>query len=176
MDTTVPFSAENLDRMIDNAVDKIFDTMLPGSIVSFQEAHTIEPGSSGNEEDDGLADSVVVSMVGFIGNLNGVLYLYMRDHLARDVTCQFLGLEPDELDEEPDETVNDALGEMANMIAGTFKNGLCDEGYNCRLTIPSILRGKQFSVETTSEVMRRIFTFKAMGDTLTCDLLMKPAE
>lgn len=159
--------------MIDNAVDKFFDTMLPGSIVSFQDAHNITPGE---KETQSMGDSVVVSMVGFIGSLNGVLYLYMREQLARDVTCQFLGLEPDELEEEPDETVNDALGEMANMIAGTFKNGLCDEGYNCRLTIPSILRGRQFSVETTSDVLRRIFNFKALGDQLTCDLLMKPAE
>ena len=147
-------------------------------MITLQESWMVKPsnGEGEGKEAPVTADSAVVSMVGFIGNLNGVLYLYMKESLAKDVTCNFLGLEPDELDEEPDSTVNDALGEMANMIAGTFKNGLCDSGYNCRLTIPSLLRGSQFSVDTSSDVMRRVLTFKTMGDELTCDLLMKPAE
>ena len=178
MDTLIPFSPEALDTMVQGAVDKFFETMLPGCMLSYQESWMVKPTNGEGEGRDApvTSDAVVVSMVGFIGSLNGVLYLYMSDSLARDVTCNFLGMEPDELDEEPDSTVNDALGEMANMIAGTFKNGLCDSGFNCRLTIPSILRGSQFSVETTSEVLRRVSTFKAMGEELTCDLLMKPAD
>lgn len=178
MNTLIPFSAEALDTMVQSAVDKFFETMLPGCMINFEESWMVKPTNSEGEGKEApvTTDQVVVSMVGFIGSLNGVLYLYMTDSLARDVTCNFLGLEPDELDEEPDSTVNDALGEMANMIAGTFKNGLCDMGFNCRLTIPSILRGSQFSVETNKEVMRRVFTFKTMGDVLTCDLLMKPAD
>jgi chemotaxis protein CheX len=180
VDSLIPFSAETLDKMVVSAVDKFFDTMLSAP-VSFEEAVEFS-ASEGNNPDPAkspiapASGPLVVGMVGFIGSLNGVIYLYLSDSFAREVTCNFLGMEPDELETEDHETVNDALGEMANMIAGTFKNVLCDEGFNCRLTIPSILRGSKFSIETTSSVMRRVFRFQTMGQPLVADLLMKPGE
>ena len=118
-------------------------------------------------------EPLVVSAVGFIGTINGVLYLHMEDNLARKLTCRMLDMDETDLDKEDYETVNDVLGELANIIAGTFKNQLCDMGYNCRMTIPSIVRGNQFTIETPSDVMRRIFQFTVNGATFMGNLVMK---
>ncbi len=177
METLIPFSNETLDKMIVEAVEKFFDTML-SEHTELIDAFAFPPAEGDPKRNSPLpsTEPMVVGMVGFIGSINGVIYLYLTDSMSKDVTCQFLGMEPDELVDGDHETVNDALGEMANMVAGTFKNILCDEGYNCRLTIPSILRGSKFSIETTSSVMRRIFRFKAMQREFVADLLMKPGE
>jgi chemotaxis protein CheX len=84
-----------------------------------------------------------------------------------------LGLKDSELDGDGAEVVNDAIGELTNMIVGVFKNGLCDSGYSCRLTVPSILRGSNFCIEPISSASRRIFYFDCTGYRLVADILMK---
>jgi chemotaxis protein CheX len=92
------------------------------------------------------------------------------------VTSQLLGMTDAELDEAGDEPVNDAVGELTNMTVGSFKNGLCDAGYPCMLTIPSILRGSNFCVEPISSAQRHIFRFDCAGHRVVTDILMKTGE
>jgi len=119
---------------------------------------------------------LVVGTVGFIGEANGLIYLYFDQAFARVCTCQLLGMTEADLDEAGDEVINDAIGEMTNMTVGSFKNGLCDAGYPCKLTIPSILRGSNFSIEPISSAQRHIFRFESGGHRLVTDILMKVGE
>jgi chemotaxis protein CheX len=115
----------------------------------------------------------VVGAVGFIGEVNGLIYLHLEDGFARAVTCRLLGLEPAEVEAEGDEVVNDAVGELTNMTVGGFKNALCDMGLPCKLTIPSILRGSNFTIEPVANALRHIYQFEVDGHRMTADLLMK---
>ena len=74
------------------------------------------------------------------------------------------------------EVMNDAIGELTNMTVGSFKNGLCDAGYPCKLTIPSILHGSNFTIEPISSVTRHIYNFDCGGHRIIADVLMKQDE
>lgn len=118
----------------------------------------------------------VVGTVGFIGDSNGLIYLYLDLAFARLCTCHLLGMTEEEIDEAGDEVINDAIGELTNMTVGSFKNGLCDAGYPCKLTIPSILRGSNFTIEPISSVSRFIYYFDCGGHKVIADLLLKQEE
>jgi chemotaxis protein CheX len=87
-----------------------------------------------------------------------------------------LGMTEAELDAAGDEVINDAIGELTNMTVGTFKNGLCDVGYPCKLTIPSILRGTNFSIEPISSAIRYVYYFEYEKHRLVADILLKNDE
>ncbi len=118
----------------------------------------------------------VVGTVGFIGEVNGLIYIYLDLEFARLATCHLLGMTGAELDAAGDEVINDAIGELTNMSVGGFKNSLCDAGHPCRLTIPSILRGSNFSIEPISSVARHVYHFDCAGHRVITDILMKIGE
>lgn len=82
-----------------------------------------------------------------------------------------LGLSPDEID--GDEMVNDTMGELANMIVGQVKSRLCDRGYECVLTVPSVVRGQNFSIESTTGTERRVIGFNCGAEKLKVEVLIK---
>jgi chemotaxis protein CheX len=155
---------------ITRAVNDVFSTMLT------QPANHVpkDYGQQGNSLC--LDEPHVVGTVGFIGSINGLIYLYMNVAFAEECAARMLGMEPSEIAEAGDEAVNDAIGELTNMTVGTFKNQLSDRGFPCKLTIPSILRGSRFSIEPISSATRRIYHFEIAGNTLIADLLMQPAS
>ena len=118
----------------------------------------------------------VVGTVGFLGEINGLIYLYFEDSFAKDCTGHLLGMSAAEVTEAGDEVINDAIGEITNMTVGSFKNGLSDQGYPCKLTIPSILRGSNFSIEPISDSMRFIYSFDTEGQRLVADIILKVGE
>lgn len=122
----------------------------------------------------GLDTPHVVSTVGFIGSINGLIYLYMEVKFANQCAANMLGMNESEIVEAGEEAVNDAIGELTNMTVGTFKNQLSDKGFPCKLTIPSILRGNHFQIESISTATRRTYRFKVGDQTLIADLLMQP--
>jgi chemotaxis protein CheX len=166
-------SEDMIRGSITRAVQDVFKTMLHHEVV-------FAGASSSLNADEGAPPLVVtesipqvVGTVGFIGEANGLIYLYISDEFAKRLTGEMLGMTPDEVTEGGDEVVNDAIGEITNMTVGGFKNALCDTGFPCKLTIPSILRGSNFSVEPISSATRYIFHFNCAGHRLVTDILMK---
>ncbi|HWA87260.1 MAG TPA: chemotaxis protein CheX [Opitutus sp.] len=157
---------ENISR----AVGDVFKTMLGRTCTLM--AETKSPFSGASLQ----AGQCVVGTVGFIGELNGLIYLYFDTGFARLCAAQLLGMAEAEVDAAGDEVVNDAIGEITNMTVGSFKNSLCDAGYPCRLTIPSILRGTNFSVEPISSTTSYVFKFECTGHRLIADILIKAGE
>jgi chemotaxis protein CheX len=91
------------------------------------------------------------------------------------MTGSLLGLEPDEVQAE--EIVNDAMGELANMVVGHLKSRLSDRGMPCVLTIPSIVRGSQFTIKAISTTERQVSTFRCGPDhQLVVEILIRPTE
>jgi chemotaxis protein CheX len=166
-------SEDMIRSSITRAVQDVFKTMLHHEVVFAGVSSTLNP-------EDGAPPLViteslpqVVGTVGFIGDVNGLIYLYISDEFAQRLTSEILGMTPAEVAEGGDEVVNDAIGEITNMTVGGFKNALCDVGYPCKLTIPSILRGSNFSVEPISSATRHILHFNCAGHRLVTDILMK---
>ncbi|TVR51781.1 MAG: chemotaxis protein CheX [Puniceicoccaceae bacterium] len=178
MQVAIPIPDSEISGMVAHSLEKVFSTMLHREVTLVSQV---------SQDADGQADApihlpldpnsaLVVGTVGFLGSVDGVIYIYMNEPLALTLTCTILGLEPADLDGEMHETVNDAVGELTNMITGTFKNMLCDQGFNCKLTIPSILRGSRLTIEPIAAAIRRLFQFETQGQALIVDLLLKPGD
>lgn len=161
---------------ISRAVQDVFKTMLGRTAVLASTADSVVNGSAQWDHPVQITGQQVVGTVGFIGDISGLIYVYLEADFANEVAGQMLGMSPAELEEAGDEVVNDAVGELTNMTVGTFKNQLADKGFPCRLTIPSILRGANFSIEPISSATRRIYRFKIGDHQLVADLLMKTGE
>ena len=97
-------------------------------------------------------EGCVTAMVAMAGTYNGVVSLHAPQKLALDFASGMLGMDMTELDSD----VHDALGEIANMIAGSFKHYLSKGGTDVRLSTPSVIAGKDYSVSAGNP-----------GDTLT---------
>lgn len=150
------------------AVQEVFTTMLSQS-----------PTHSPMSEDETKKCLVfgmphVVSTVGFIGAINGLIYLYMNEKLAAQLAANMLGMTDSEITEAGEEAINDAIGEITNMTVGTFKNRLSDKGFPCKLTIPSIMRGSNIQVDSISSSTRRTYRFIVGAHVLIADLFMQP--
>ncbi len=177
MQQTFPISDQELEALAVNSVSSVFNTMLES------EAHlreTIKIDEEALEKGVNLpintSQILLAGTVGFIGGLTGIIYIFMDLPLAMKTTCKLLGLEADEVEEEGHETVNDAIGELTNMIVGTFKNDLSNKGYECRMTIPSILRGSNYTIEPAEAALRRIFKFDCEGSSFVLDILIKEED
>jgi len=57
-----------------------------------------------------------------------------------------LRLAPEDLD--PENGLNDVLGELANIIVGNFKSNLCDAGLPCKLSPPQITVTSDFKLRS----------------------------
>ncbi len=168
---TEPLIREYITR----AVSDVFKTML-GRVPTFVGSTPQPTDSAAPITPNNNRQLYVVGTVGFIGEVNGLIYLYLEEPFARLCTCQLLGMSEPELEAAGDEVINDAIGEMTNMTVGGFKNGLCDAGYPCKLTIPSILRGSNFSIEPISSATRHTYNFDSGGHKVVADILLKAGD
>jgi chemotaxis protein CheX len=174
---TIDQISETLFReTISRAVQDVFKTMLGKNAVLEATADSVVTESTAWEHPVQITGQQVVGTVGFIGDISGLIYLYLDASFANEIASHMLGMSEAELEEAGDEVVNDAVGELTNMTVGTFKNQLADKGFPCKLTIPSILRGSNFSIEPISSATRRIYRFKIDGHHLVADLLMKTGD
>ena len=152
-----------IEESILEAVPKVFQSMVSMDL-------TIEPAAILVDDPRGE----IIGSVGFTGKATGVVYLYAGMSFARKVTCSMLGLTESDLDEG--DMVSDALGELSNMVTGHVKTRLCDAGWTCTLTIPSVVRGQQLSVKGASHSMSKMFGFRCGEDFFLAQLLLKEPQ
>ena len=168
--TAAEITEAMIREYINRAVKDVFKTMIGREPTSHPEPQTVQNRTLLVSEP---SRPQVVGTVGFIGDCNGLIYLHLDLAFARMCTCHLLGMTEAELDEAGDEVINDAIGELTNMTVGSFKNGLCDADFPCKLTIPSILRGTNFSIEPISSAVRHVYFFDCAQHRVVADILMK---
>ena len=89
----------------------------------------------------------VTSMVGLAGELCGVLSVCCNRESAVVMASKMLGVEPSNIGEE----LGDALGEIANMVAGNFKNKVSGLGDGCMLSVPTVVIGADYDVHSLAD-------------------------
>jgi chemotaxis protein CheX len=151
---------EQIDQLTREAVREVFQSML--SMEVNPEAPTPLPPDPAGQ---------IIGSVGFIGEATGIIYLSADMTFARVITGRLLTLSEAEVD--PGEMVTDAIGELSNMVVGYVKSRLCNNGLLCTLTIPSVVRGQQMSVEGASQTMRRVIGFRNCKHHLLAEVLLK---
>lgn len=151
---------EDLKALINAAVTEVFGTMVK---VEMLEMPADGPGVNGEPQ--------IASAVGFTGQISGVVYLYTTTCFAGRITRGLLGLDITEIPNE--EMVNDAMGEIANMVVGHFKSRLTDRNLSCVMTIPSIVRGSHFGIEAVSHTEVKRLKFCNEKDSLLVEILIQ---
>jgi chemotaxis protein CheX len=86
-------------------------------------------------------------MVGLAGQLCGLLTLRCTTQSAGLMASKMLGVEIKEADQQ----MWDAIGEIANMIAGNFKNKLSGLGDGCMLSVPTVITGTDYSCRSMAD-------------------------
>ncbi len=115
----------------------------------------------------------VVGVVGFVGLANGVIYLCFPEDFAKIATGRILGISLPEVEMHGVEALNDAIGELTNMTVGGFKNALCDVGFPCKLTLPTIVRANNLSLGAVKTSACHVFRFDCLGHRVVADIQMK---
>lgn len=90
----------------------------------------------------------LTAMVGLAGTYNGLVSVHIPWPLAISLTSLMLGMEVTEIDDD----VNDAMGEVANMIAGSFKQHLSKGGSDIHLSTPSVINGSDYMFSSGSNI------------------------
>ncbi|MCF8025531.1 MAG: chemotaxis protein CheX [Desulfobacteraceae bacterium] len=87
------------------------------------------------------------AMVGFAGFKQGNLSIHAPDKVARGLTQDFLGMEVEEINED----VEDAMGELANMLAGSLKPFISENGGKVELSLPSVVHGEEYTLTVVNK-------------------------
>lgn len=86
----------------------------------------------------------ITSMVGLAGSLCGLLSLRCSTHSAALMASKMLGIDVGSNSDE----IQDAVGEVCNMVAGNFKNKISGLGDGCQLSVPTVITGESYSLRT----------------------------
>ena len=134
-------SGAQLVEHLDGDVREIFATMVGVEMAPAQVATTVTKFKD-----------CVTAMVGFAGSYNGMISINTPQKLALDFASLMLGMEITECDDD----VRDALGEITNMVAGSFKHHFEKDGHEVRISTPSVMSGEEY-----------VMSVGAVPDTLT---------
>jgi chemotaxis protein CheX len=99
----------------------------------------------------------ITGMVGLAGTHKGVLAVHFPKKVALEVTSNFLGMDVAEINED----VQDAIGEIANMLGGNLKTILSDRGKDIQLSLPSTISGDEYAFSSQAEGDQIIIPFQA---------------
>lgn len=163
---TQPISDTIVQDSIVRAVRNVCVTMLK------QEASFVE--KSANTAYEGFKEKPhVFGSVGFVGVIDGIVYLCIPDDFAQEAAARVLDMSLAEVEMSGDEAVRDVIGEITNMTVGGFKNALCNIGFPCKLTLPTIVRGDHLAVASLKGSTRHVFHFDCAGHRLIADIQLK---
>ncbi|HEY2466644.1 MAG TPA: chemotaxis protein CheX [Terracidiphilus sp.] len=119
-------------RNLDESVYEVFQTMLDISCRNELEG---ESGCKGDAES-------VTAVVGFGGILSGACVFRCDSNGARKFAGLMTGMDFPALDD----VVKDGIGEICNMLAGTWKSKVPNLAANCGLSVPAVITGSDYKL------------------------------
>jgi len=157
-ETSLPgavFDRATWTPLLERSAHEVFAIMLDTVL------HSIEsPANPNNGE--------FTALVGLAGSICGVLSIRCNSQAARIMASKMLGIPPEEVDNDS----WDALGEIANMIAGNFKGKLSGVGNHCMLSVPTIIVGSDYETRSMAagNTIEAIFEFEQKPLWVTLEL------
>jgi chemotaxis protein CheX len=142
-------SADNL-CLADQTVAEIFQMMFGLEITPIE--GQIPNGLSPDSDER-------TAIVGFSGAMRGSCQIRMTTPAAQSVASAMLGGAPIE---DGDDSINDALGELCNMLAGGWKSGIAPLSSECALSPPTVISGRNYKVHISKPSIKvaRSYTFQ----------------
>ncbi len=109
--------------------------------------------------------SNVVGQIGFGGSRSGLVVFYATFAGAGAITRALLCMGEDDAPSRPE--IADAIGEITNMIAGSFRTRMATEGDAWAISIPTVTMGSDFYMTPLADGRRTLLPFR-MGDHEVC--------
>lgn len=153
---------EHLDASVDASVSEVFETML-GWRCRREPALPQPVGPPASES--------VMAVVGFGGVLSGACIFRVNAAVALKMAARLTGAEY----ADTDATVLDAIGEICNMLAGSWKGRIPELGVHCGLSVPAVIAGCDYKLRIHSPKFELHHTYST-GEvgfevTIVCDRL-----
>jgi chemotaxis protein CheX len=141
-----PILAENMRAQgiarLDSAVAEVFDMMLDRGCAPLE------------AEFD--ADERITARICFSGSLSGECLVYASATMALITAEALLG----PVSGTSDPIVEDAVGELCNMIAGGWKSKLNSRQATCFISVPAVSRGPLRLDDRFGTIYSRSYTFR----------------
>lgn len=114
---------------------------------------TLEPTDDpGNLTDDGL----IIALISLVGDVEWSVFLGLPPGTATAVASAFAGFEiPYE-----SEDMGDAIGELANVVAGQVKTLLDQRSVRVEISLPSVIRAQHLEVLSRRAAIARRWCFQ----------------
>lgn len=151
-------SSETLVKNLVEATHEVFETMV---------FRTLEQGEP-IPDAQGAPKSNVVGAVGFAGSSCGLVAFYSTLDAAKEITGAMLGIGPTEVNGE----IPDAIGEITNMIAGSFRTKMASEGDAWAISIPTVTMGSDFYIKPFSTGQRILLPFHMDASDVYVELIL----
>lgn len=143
-------------KELDSSVDEVFRMMLGA------ECFPMDPVPMEDTE-------AITAVVGFGGLLSGACVFRSSARAALVVAGKLTGMEFVEIDD----TVKDAIGEVCNMLAGTWKGRVPELAAKCGLSIPAVITGRNYHIHVQAPEFRlhHMYRFEntSFEVTIICD-------
>jgi len=162
LNSGISFTEDQLAGYVISATQEVFSTMIMMDIVD--QFPMKEPVSR--------FKCSITGMVGFAGSYSGVISIHCPVELALKITSNMLGVECDEVNED----LNDAIGEIANMLGGSVKQVLSKGGLDVKLSIPTVISGEDYTVNSLSDSDCVVIPFVVEGHKLLVGLTLKKED
>ncbi len=144
-------------RNLDASVEEVFEMMMG-----------VKCRRAESEVADHHEESVT-AVVGFGGLLSGACVFKLSSETALTVAARMTGMEFTEVDD----TVKDAIGEVCNMLAGSWKGKLPELAANCGLSVPAVITGRDYNLHVQAPEFRLhhvyVFDDDSFVVTIVCD-------
>lgn len=142
---------------ISSLVSEVWDTMLGVDINETSTAHLRDTHS-------------ITGCIQITGTWYGAVLLECPEALARQLTSIMFAMD----DEEPgDQDIQDAFGELTNMVGGNIK-ALMPEP--CALSLPTVVRGVEHQMLVPGSQLVRQLSFACEGSTIDVRVLEQTPE
>ncbi len=128
----------------------------------------VSVGENAIEETSPL-ENTISGVIGLAGMYKGVLAIHIPVDLACAITANFLGMDVREINED----VEDAVGELANMLGGNVKTILSERGSDIELSLPTTITGKEYDFQTRKAVERICVQFAVDSSTFIVELQLE---
>jgi chemotaxis protein CheX len=122
----------SLNEALFGGAKEVFETMIFMSLERCTESSAAPQGNC------------LLGTMTFTGGLQGCLGICCSEECAKNIAMNMLGLGPDA--EISTSEINDAMGEVTNMITGSFKTRIIESVGDVQVSIPSVVRGR--SIDT----------------------------
>ncbi len=141
-----------------SAVQNTFDTMLSLAVKS------VDPTKA-----KVTSSEQIIGSAKFGGKATGIVHFRIEETLAKYLAGQMLGMEPEQTDAQ---TVRDVIGELINMIAGSFKSNISDAGLACKLEVPEVSLTADFRLNLGSGDNHEQFLFQCQDGLVAVDVVV----